>query len=266
MFRSRSTRSAAVAALAALLACSKAAIVEPPTTLFLLAGQSNMAGRGVVEAEDRIPNVRVLTLTQDLEWQPAADPIHFDKPRSVGVGPGRSFGLALAGADSSLRIGLVPTAVGGTPISAWEPGARDAETGTHPYDDGLARARVAMRGGHRFAAVLWHQGESDAHPAQSLVYAERLRALIRRLRADLGDPTLPVLIGELGKFSGAPWSEAKERVDSAQRAVAASKPNVVFVPSDGLRDKGDTIHFDAASERELGRRFARAYQALQKPR
>lgn len=225
-----------------------------------------MAGRGVVEAEDRIPNARVLTLTRDLEWVPATDPIHFDKPRSAGVGPGRSFGLALAGADSSLRIGLVPTAVGGTPISSWEPGALDAETGTHPYDDALARARVAMRGGHHFAALLWHQGESDAHPAESVVYAQRLRALIRRFRADLHDSTLPVLIGGLGRFPGAPWDDAKVRVDSAQRAVAASMPNVVFVASDGLRDKGDTIHFDAASERELGRRFAKAYMGLQHPR
>ena len=36
--------------------------------LFLLVGQSNMAGRGKVEASDRKPHPRVLMLTKDLKW------------------------------------------------------------------------------------------------------------------------------------------------------------------------------------------------------
>ena len=62
--------------------------------LFLLAGQSNMAGRGTVENEDKVVNPRVLALSKEGKWVPAVDPIHFDKP-SAGVGPGRSFALAL---------------------------------------------------------------------------------------------------------------------------------------------------------------------------
>jgi len=34
----------------------------PPLQLFLLAGQSNMAGRGTVEPEDRVPHPRVWLL------------------------------------------------------------------------------------------------------------------------------------------------------------------------------------------------------------
>jgi hypothetical protein len=40
--------------------------------------------------------------------------------------------------------------------------------------------------------------------------------------------------------------------------------NVAYVSSDGLRDKGDTLHFDAASARALGERYARAYLQLAK--
>ena len=54
--------------------------------LFLLVGQSNMAGRGAVTEEDRNPDPRVLMLTRDRAWIPAADPLHFDKPKIAGVG------------------------------------------------------------------------------------------------------------------------------------------------------------------------------------
>jgi hypothetical protein len=41
--------------------------------------------------------------------------------------------------------------------------------------------------------------------------------------------------------------------------VAADTPNVAFIASDGLGDKGDLIHFSADAARELGRRYLRAY-------
>jgi len=229
--------------------------------VFLLAGQSNMAGRGVVEAQDRVVNPRVRRLDESMEWVPAVDPLHWDKPAIVGVGPGRSFGLVLAARDPDARIGLVPAAVGGSPISSWQPGARDPGTGTFPYDDALARMRVAMRDG-KVRAILWHQGESDASPELSVVYEAKLRALIARFRGDLDQPDLPFIVGQLGQFDGKPWSADVQRVDAAHRAVAASVPNVAYVSSDGLRDKGDGLHFDAASARLLGARYAAAYLAM----
>ncbi|MFL5619201.1 MAG: sialate O-acetylesterase [Gemmatimonadaceae bacterium] len=232
--------------------------------LFLLAGQSNMAGRGKVEAQDSVVNPRVLKLDRTMAWAPAVDPLHWDKPAIVGVGPGRAFGLALVARDSSIRIGLVPAAVGGSPISSWEPGALDPATKTHPYDDALARLRVAQKSG-TLRAILWHQGESDATPALSVLYAAKLRALIARFRRDVGDPNLPFVIGQLGRFAAKPWSAEMQRVDSVHRAVAASVSHVAYVSSDGLRDRGDLLHFDAASARTFGQRYASAYLAIAKP-
>jgi hypothetical protein len=251
-----------------LLAAGCTSSVGRPTPvyerqIFLLAGQSNMAGRGVVEDQDRVVNPNVEMLTRALTWAPAVDPVHFDKP-IAGVGPGRAFGIAVSEHECNAHVGLVPAAVGGSPISSWQPGAVDAATGTHPYDDAITRARAAMRDG-KLKAILWHQGEADATPALSVVYADGLRALIARFRSDLGDPSLPFIIGELGIFERAPWSAAKARVDSAQRAVTSTTPNVAFVYSTGLVDKGDTLHFDARSARTLGRRFASAYLLLTHP-
>jgi hypothetical protein len=245
---------------------------EPRTTsvadttlqIFLLAGQSNMAGRGRVETEDSVVHPHVLRLDPRMQWVPAVDPLHWDKPAIVGVGPGRAFGIALARRDPSVRIGLVPAAVGGSPISSWEPGAVDPATKARPYDDAMARLAVATKDGP-VRAILWHQGESDATPERSVVYAAKLRALIERFRSDLGDADLPFIIGQLGEFSGRPWTGDTRRIDSVHRAIAASVPNVAFVPTQGLRDKGDAVHFDAAAYRELGERYAAAYLKIVGP-
>ena len=47
--------------------------------LFLLAGQSNMAGRGTVESQDQKAHPRVYVLTKEKTWKPAVDPLHFEK-------------------------------------------------------------------------------------------------------------------------------------------------------------------------------------------
>ena len=124
--------------------------------IFLLVGQSNMAGRGTVEAEDRVGDQHVLMLDRNGQWVPAVEPMHFDKA-TAGVGPGRAFGIALARHDTTRLIGLVPAAVGGTSIVWWEPGAEDPATKTHPYDDAIRRARIAMQEGE-LAGIIWHQG------------------------------------------------------------------------------------------------------------
>jgi len=229
--------------------------------LFLLAGQSNMAGRGDVAPEDKRINPRVLVLSKDGSWQPAVDPLHWDKP-TAGVGPGKSFGLALAALDTNITIGLIPAACGGSPISSWEPGAYFDQTSSHPYDDSIQRVKLAMQQG-TLKAILWHQGESDTSNQLAQVYQARLKELIARFRKDLGAADLPVIIGQLGKFDGKPWTEYTQMVNDAQIAVAKQVSKVEFVESAGLTPKSDNLHFDAPSQREFGRRYAAAYLKTQ---
>ena len=63
---------------------------------------------------------RVFMLDKSGHCLPAIDPIHYDKP-SAGVGPGREFARLLVETDSSIAVGLVPTACGGCSIDAWVP-------------------------------------------------------------------------------------------------------------------------------------------------
>jgi hypothetical protein len=223
----------------------------------LLVGQSNMAGRGAVAAEDRSPVPHVFMLDKAGAWVPAIDPMHFDKP-IAGVGPGRAFGIDLA-ERTGHDVGLVPAAVGGSSITSWMPAGFDSATRTHPYDDALRRARIAMQRG-RIVAILWHQGESDANARLAPDYSARLHELIARFRSELNAPDVPFIIGQLGQFRR--WTPYDSIVDAAHREAARTIPHVAFVSSQGLEHKGDSLHFDAASARALGKRYASAYLGL----
>ena len=228
--------------------------------IFLLAGQSNMAGRGNIEPHHQKIHPRVLVLDQNGNWIPAQHPLHWDKPRLVGVGLGKSFAESLVEADPDVTIGLVPAACGGSPISAWLPGAFFEPTKSHPYDDAINRAHQALKDG-TLKGILWHQGEADSKADRAAHYQQKLEELIRRFRDDLGAPDVPFLIGQLGRFPPNPWDEYKELVDQAQQAIASADPRSAFIPSTDLTAR-DRNHFDADSYVEFGRRYAKAYLAL----
>lgn len=220
---------------------------DQPLDLFLLIGQSNMAGRGVPEAEDQTPHPRVWTLTSANEWAPARDPLHFDKPKVAGVGPGLSFGKALADRNADVHIGLIPCAVGGTSIDQWKKGGQI-------YQATMKRASIAMVHG-RLKAILWHQGEAEDDAALIAAYPAKLAQLIADLRQDLGAPELPVIVAELGAFrsNAVPFNKMIAQVprDISKTACVTAADLA-----------GHAGHFVAASQRQLGRRYATAYIEL----
>lgn len=88
--------------------------------VWVLAGQSNMAGRGSVDAlpPDYTPSPRISALNGSGAWiAPAVDPMHVDvdlrKAERCGVGPGLPFARAILDVNrESMHIGLVPCALG----------------------------------------------------------------------------------------------------------------------------------------------------------
>ena len=232
--------------------------------LYLLIGQSNMAGRGKVAREDQTPHPRVLVLNRKDEWAPAADPLHFDKPMA-GVGPGLAFGKTVAEADPSVTIGLIPCAAGGSPITVWQKGSFWKQTRSKPYGETLRRVAIARQRGV-LKGILWHQGESDSNPTDAPLYAERLDGLIARLRRDLRVPAVPFLVGGLSDPLLARKEEGRV-VDGALRELPDRVGRTAYVSAEGLGLKSDNAHFTAAAARELGRRYAEALLALrsQKP-
>lgn len=254
----------AVAVCGATAGASEPAAPLPPREkfhLFLLVGQSNMAGRGTLEKQDTTPHPRVLMLNKAGEWAPAVDPLHFDKP-SAGVGLGKTFGTIVAEADPGITVGLIPCAVGGSPIDSWTPGTFYPPTKSHPWDDALRRAKLALRDG-TLRGILWHQGESDSASLElAQAYEAKLHDLIARLRKELAAPDVPFLAGQMGQFADAPWDEPRKIVDRAHRDLPSKVERTAFVSSEGLGHRGDKVHFDSAAYRELGRRYAAAYRKL----
>lgn len=228
--------------------------------LYLLIGQSNMAGRGAVEAQDKTPHPRVFTLNKDLIWAPAIDPLHSDKP-IAGVGLGSSFGRVMADADPEITIGLIPCAVGGTPLQRWQ---REGDL----YKQAVVRAKAALREG-TLRGILWHQGESDSGKETTANnYGERLAQMVTDLRKELSVADAPFVAGRLGMFlakeskTGTPsfWPVVNAQIDSLPKRVK----NAAVASSEDLKHKGDSVHFDSASLREFGKRYAAAMQELQR--
>ncbi|GAB2799530.1 sialate O-acetylesterase [Rhabdobacter roseus] len=229
---------------------------KPPKRLdlYLLIGQSNMAGRGEVEKGTQATNPKIWVINAQNQWVEAADPLHYDKPSVVGVGPGLAFAQEMQRQKSKRPIGLIPCAVGGSGIDDWQPGQKHEQTGIFAYDAMLSRVKEAQKRG-RIKAILWHQGENDSNPEKAQVYEQKLEAFIQRLRKDINAPKVPFIMGTLGDFYTQKNPNAL-LINKILTEFPEKNPNVYVVSAAGLTDKGDTTHFDAASARELGKRYA----------
>ncbi|MFK7845828.1 MAG: sialate O-acetylesterase [Rhodothermales bacterium] len=235
---------------------------EKPLHLYLLAGQSNMAGRGQINPDQAVAHPNVYALQADMSWGLAKDPLHFDKPTIVGVGPGMSFGIQMAASDPSVRIGLIPTAVGGSPIKLWTPGGVHEPTNTRPYDDALSRTfRVLALQGGTLKGIIWHQGESDRDNVEG--YEEALVALVDRFRQEFQVSDLPFVAAHL-----APYYTTAEAgailINAAIDQLPNHRAHTAVVSAEGLQPKDDKVHLDTPSSRELGQRYAAAMLKLQK--
>lgn len=221
--------------------------------VYLLLGQSNMAGRGKMTAADKQPVDGVYVLDSDDNWQPAAHPLHFDKPSIAGVGLGIDFAKTLRESDPKVTVGLIPCAVGGTRLDQWSRGGK-------LNNAALARAQAGQQAG-KLKGALWHQGESDSTDKLAPTYGARLAQFIDDLRRDLNQPELPFVVGELGHFR----RDAHPQTDEINRqlhALAAASQHITVATAEGLSDQGDKTHFDAASLKAFGRRYAEAMQKL----
>ncbi|PZX49162.1 sialate O-acetylesterase [Algoriphagus chordae] len=229
--------------------------------LYLLMGQSNMAGRGKIGALDTLTHPRVFMLDKAENWVPAQDPMHFDKP-VAGVGLGLTFGKIMANADNDIKIGLIPTAVGGSSINYWFADSLFHQTNTYPYDDMIRRAKKAMESG-TLKGILWHQGESDSNTESSVnEYRQKFEAMLTALKTDLGIESIPIVMGEIGYFFY-PKAPYAERLNEIFFEIAASQKCIGLVSSEDLNHKGDETHFDSNSYHALGIRYAAKMQEIQ---
>jgi len=225
--------------------------------IYLLMGQSNMVGRDTRGMEVQTPNAHILAMTPNGKWMVAKDPLHEQNGRiAPGVGPGMSFAQEMIKSDPSITIGLVPCAVGGTPLKLWVKGGE-------LYEKAMLRAKAAAEVG-TLSGVLWHQGETDATKKESAdTYEARLTKMLGDLRTELNAPNLPIVVGQIGEFLDKKKEPYADTVRAAIKHIPQVLEQVGFADSNGLTDKGDKLHFNVDSQRQMGVRFANAMLELQ---
>lgn len=245
--------------------------------VYLLAGQSNMDGRGQSDqlteeqrrpSEDAIIFYRSVPTSSD-GWQPlgpgfSVPPKYKDALPSPTFGPELAFARAMGAALPGRKLALIKGSKGGTSLRAdWNPGVHgDPESQGPRYRDLIETIRLATgtlvdRGDtFEIRGLLWHQGESDSK-SPTEIYQQRLETFVARIREDVGVADLPVVVGEVfdnGK---------RDRVRAAISAVGHSGPTLGFVSSEGTKTWDEGTHFDASSQLLLGKRYADAMLAVQ---
>jgi hypothetical protein len=195
-----------------------------------------------------------------------------------GLGPGDYFSKTLLDTSDKLglgidTIGLIPCAISGVDISFFSKGVRSSRRGDFqisPVDTGisaylwmLGRVRTAMQKGN-LRGILFHQGESDWTDTARALWPGRVEAILKNLKTDLGLTTdIPFVAGELRYKLGRTTNESccyahNPYVDT----LVSQVPNAAKVSASGLTGLQDAYHFDAASQRIFGHRYAAAMVPL----
>jgi hypothetical protein len=248
--------------------------------IFLLMGQSNMAGHGCVDTNDpcpagwdsAVPHVLVLdgqglidtaTPQKPIAWRAGSQPLHLNQPLSARYGLGMDFAKAYGAAHPGVTVGLIPCAWGGAPIGRLNKGTPD-------YENCMTRAKFAEKSG-TIMGVLWHQGEADSGtPELAGSYAGKLDTLVSDIRADLKIPNLIFVVGDLAEFYGTnPKHHLHIDGIIAVRDALSGLPYRVrctgFVSTTGLKSADEEfVHFDQPSYVILGDRYAEVVLDIQK--
>lgn len=227
-----------------------AASSGPPDNLhlYLLIGQSNMAGRAEIPEDAADVIDRCYLLNDQNEWEPARNPLNrYSSVRKdlamQKLGPGYGFVRKMLEQDKNIAIGLIVNARGGTRIDEWL-GKSELYWGARK------RTKAALPRG-TLKGVLWHQGEGDSKAPE--VYLNKLQTLVGNLRTDFNDSSLPFIAGRIHK--GPAINAQIAKLPEATHATA-------FASADGLTTT-DGTHFDTKSQILLGERYAEQMIRLQ---
>ncbi len=256
--------------------------------VWVLAGQSNMQGCGWLKGA-MAPDKRLWSFTSAGRWEMAEEPLHRfwesftpihqklmrawmpgaddkvsdeeyarreNETRTAGSGLGMAFGAALADALGK-PIGLIPAAHGGTNLDQWSPALK--HLGGHSLY-GAMLERIHLAGGN-LRGILWYQGESDTTMMElGLSYSRRLDEWVDAVRADTGNPDLPVYAVQIGRvvepadrqgfWCG--WDLVREALRSLpERKAHTAVTSALDLPL------VDMIHIDTPGLIRLGKRLAK---------
>lgn len=218
-----------------------AAAPTPKRDVYLLLGDSTMAGHADLPADAAEVLDRCFLLNDKNEWEPARNPLNrystiADKATVQALGPGYEFARTLLERDKTLTIGLIVNAGSDAKIDDW---LGKSEL----YRGARKRTRAGIKEDSELKGVLWQQGTSDV--ATPDAYLAKLQTLISNLRTDFNHPHLPVVVAPVPQGDALNTQIAK---------LPTTTHGTAFVSTEGLSLVG--THFDTKSQLLLGKRCA----------
>ncbi len=225
-----------------LITFAQAANAQECKHLFILSGQSNMAG--LKPAESFIPTVE------------------------------KEFGKE--------SVTVVFDAQGGQPIRRWYKKWKPAEGDVPQnakigdlYDRLMKKVATAIKDKEIMSVTfIWMQGERDAREKHGDVYAESLAGLRKQIQEDLKQDHIHFVIGRLSDFDMdnkryGHWTKIRDvQVEYAKSTEATEWVDTDDL-NDGLNRRGKEIkndlHYSAEGYKTLGERFAKKAIGLIKP-
>ena len=225
----------------------------PKFHVFLLLGQSNMAGYPKAQDADKVKNERIRVLGFDAcaatgrqldKWDVAVAPLH--ECWNGALGPGDYFAKTIIDKiPAGDTIGLVPCAISGEKIETF------LKVGGSKYTWIVQRAKLAQQAGGVIEGMLFHQGESNTGDS---TWPGKVNTLVTDLRAELGIGNVPFLAGELAYDGGS--ATHNTQVNRLPTVVT----NAFVVSASGLAlDPADTqwhLHFGHDAQVTFGKRYA----------
>ncbi len=223
--------------------------------IYLVIGQSNMAGRATIREEDKTTIKYAYLFTGDdaTPWVVATNPLNRYSSVRKNIKMQRlssaySFTRSMAAEHSDNEIGLVMNAKGGTKIVQWLPG-------TELYQEAIKQTYKALEYG-KLKGIIWHQGEGDCDPIRVNMYLGRLEVLINAIREEFDDPSLPIVAGQL--FENEKRHAFNEMILHLPDFIRST--GVAISEGTSVRDG---THFDSESAILLGERYAAKMKRIQ---
>lgn len=238
--------------------------------VFLVAGQSNALGAGagqdnVLDAPHR--NVHHLAGSgRNAGNILAGEHPFWHHTRAPGVGFAQTFGkLHTEATDRPVLIVAAARGEAGFHPDGgmtWDPADTSGATNLYTFAVKQLYIAITANPANVLRGVLWHQGENDSRHLDEAAYADRLDTLIAGLRSEFG--MVPFVLGQMSPDRMAEHGGGYPGIDAAHRNTPSRVPLTAFVkaPTGMYNSEAEKIHFNAAGQRELGRRYYEEYRRL----
>ena len=266
---------------------SQIQLSEDKINVFILAGQSNMAGAAnaynltkldIKDLENAQRNILFVnngnkSIPLNVTTPPAWKRKKFQLDSCFG--PEIFFGIELSKKHPNKKFLFIKRSQGGTSLyGCWNPnwtkekaqyiGELNKPKLFHELLNDVDRELSKYdKSDYQIMAMLWVQGESDSGqkwgPLPSDTYAENLKNLINKSRAAFKYPEMPFLIMQVGS----------KKIGQAMKSVSNELKNVIFIPQNMDRSsynflsrREDKIHYNYIGMKKISNLFFNNFNSI----